>query len=190
MFKLNSQKGFTLIEALVATAIFVVVIAVGTGVFLTISRAQHKAVSISETQQDARFALEAMVKEVRMGTVDYQYYEDNNINLGKGIGELAIQGSNQNYLVFRKNTSGQLEVAINPSYQKTPSNFQAMTRTDVKVEKLTFFVHPTYNPYQSEVEKKQPRVTILLQAKVEDKKDPSKTAVIDLETTVTSRMYK
>ncbi len=190
MFKKYSQKGFTLIESLVATAIFVVVIAVGTGVFLTISRAQQKAVSVSETQQDARFALEAMVKEVRMGTIDYQYYTDNDIILSKGITQLAIQGSDKNYLVFRKGDGNQLEVAINPSYQKSPGNFQAMTRTDVIVEKLTFFINPIYNPYQSGVEKRQPRVTILLQAKVEDKKDPAKTSVIDLETTVTSRVYK
>ncbi|MFC1652061.1 PilW family protein [Patescibacteria group bacterium] len=194
MKKVRSKQGFSLIESLIATAIFVVVVAVGAGVFLTVSRAQHKAISVSEVQKDARFALEAIVKEVRMGEIDFDYYEDNDINLTGEVDQLAIYGSNKEFLVFKKSGAnkeeGQLEVAINPSYQKTPENFQSMVREEVKIKTLSFYINPSESPYKEGGVKKQPRVTIILQAEVGDKDDSSKSVEINLQTTVTSRVYK
>ncbi|TES96829.1 prepilin-type N-terminal cleavage/methylation domain-containing protein [Patescibacteria group bacterium] len=193
-FKKTNSAGFSLIESLIATAIFVVVVAIGAGVFLTVSRAQHKAISVSEAQKDTRFALEAIVKEVRMGTIDFKYYEDNKIDLEGEVNELAIYGSSKEYLVFRKvggdQEGGQLEVAINPSYQKLPGNFQSMIRENVEIKKLSFYISPSESPYKEGGEKKQPRVTIILQSEVKDQDDPVKTVKIDLQTTVTSRVYK
>jgi prepilin-type N-terminal cleavage/methylation domain-containing protein len=186
----KSQKGFTLIEALVAMAIFVVVVAVGAGIFLTISRAQQKAINVSETQKDARFALEAMVKEVRMGTIDYQYYEDNDLDLSKKISELAIVSSNQEYLVFRQSADSKLEVAINAAYQKKPTNFQPMVREGVKIQTLNFYISPFSSPYKEGAIRKQPRATIILRSEIQDQKNPERNIKVDLETTVTSRVYK
>ncbi|MCK5472060.1 type II secretion system protein [Candidatus Gracilibacteria bacterium] len=72
--KITSREGFTLVEAIVALSIFLIVIAMATGIF-TDSFANKRKIKLSRTlYEEARIALERIVKEVRRGTIDYEEY--------------------------------------------------------------------------------------------------------------------
>ncbi len=67
----HTQRGFTLIEIVVSLALFSVVAVVAIGAFLKIIAANRRAQAIETAVNDASFALESLVRDLRVGT-DYQ----------------------------------------------------------------------------------------------------------------------
>lgn len=63
------RQGFTLIELMVAMAIFAVVITVVLGVFSMAIRAQKRVITLQNIQESAKFIIEFMAKEIRMSTI-------------------------------------------------------------------------------------------------------------------------
>ncbi len=70
-FARPASKGFTLIEIMVATAIFSVVMTIATGALLTIIDANRKSQSLKSVINNLNFALEDMSRNIRVGK---QYY--------------------------------------------------------------------------------------------------------------------
>lgn len=62
------QKGFTLLEMIVSLGIFSVVIVAAIGLMISIVNAQIKAANIQAVQDNIRFSLELMTKEIRTGS--------------------------------------------------------------------------------------------------------------------------
>ena len=102
------KNGFTLIEVLIASAIFVVLITTAVATFGFSSDLQEKNLAIREASQNARFVIEAIARDVRLadsftissdGTridlvkdgqdISY-YFSDNNIYYDDGNGEEVL----------------------------------------------------------------------------------------------------
>lgn len=66
---MKKNKGYTMIELLVALSIFVIVVVVVLGLFSTAIKGQRKVISQQNVQENARFLLEFMAKEIRMSTI-------------------------------------------------------------------------------------------------------------------------
>lgn len=64
----QNQNGFTLLEMVVSIGIFSVVIVATIGLMLSISSAQIKASNIQAVQDNIRFGLELLTKEIRTGS--------------------------------------------------------------------------------------------------------------------------
>ncbi len=73
IFQLNSnnhqkkQGGFTLVEMMVATGIFVIVAMIVGGVFVTLTQASKKAQSIKTIVDNLNFAMDSMVINMKTG---------------------------------------------------------------------------------------------------------------------------
>jgi len=65
---MQSQKGFTLIEMIVAVALFAVVMLVSVGALLSLVGANRKAQSLQSVMNNLNIALDGMVRSVRMGS--------------------------------------------------------------------------------------------------------------------------
>ncbi len=63
------MRGFTLIELIVATAIFVVVIGIIGGIYIQINKAQRISVEIQNSLGSMRYPLEVIAKAIRMSNV-------------------------------------------------------------------------------------------------------------------------
>ena len=70
-FGRRRAPGFTLLEMIVATGIFSVVVVASIGITLSVKSAQEKASNIQNIQDNVRFAVESMTKELRQGS-NYQ----------------------------------------------------------------------------------------------------------------------
>ncbi len=70
----RSTQGFTLVEALVAIAVFVIVMGVSTSIFTDAFALDHKTKASRLLYEESRVALDRIVKEVRRGTIDYEEY--------------------------------------------------------------------------------------------------------------------
>lgn len=66
--KTNYTKGFTLIEMMIAIGIFAVVVTITSGTFILSLKGQRKSVTAQNVADNARYAMEIMAKEIRMGS--------------------------------------------------------------------------------------------------------------------------
>lgn len=64
----NLQPGFTLIEMIVAVALFAVVMVVAVGALLSLTGANKKAQAIQSVMNNLNITLDGMVRNIRMGT--------------------------------------------------------------------------------------------------------------------------
>lgn len=65
---LGSSKGFTLLEMIVATAVFILIMTMAMESLLNINNAQKKIESFRTVSDNINFALDAMSREIRTGS--------------------------------------------------------------------------------------------------------------------------
>ncbi len=64
----KADGGFTLIELLVSIAVFAIVVAINTNMFLNAISGQRKAIATQNVSDSARYAMEIISREIRMGS--------------------------------------------------------------------------------------------------------------------------
>jgi prepilin-type N-terminal cleavage/methylation domain-containing protein len=174
--KLKNKKngGFTLIELMVATSIFVVVMLIAMGSLLIASDSARKAQSLRSAMDNVSFAIETMSRALRVGT-DYSCDTDTSGSYtatsnkdcplsGTGGGAIIFtpqgHGASQWDTAFKRN---QLVAGGPYSLQKcdTVNGCIDITSPDVDVQTLKFFVEGS-----STVDTKQPSVYIIMKGTV------------------------
>lgn len=172
---LASRRGFTLLEMLIALGIFSVVMIITVGAVLALQQAQVKASRIQDMQDNLRFSVESMTKEMRTGT-DF---------LPSG----AISGLPNGYdqLVFTRSDGVQIGYcrASNAIRKMTAiincASGAPVTDDAIAVEQLVFYViGNALGPSDG-----QPRITIALRA---SSADPILATTFRIQTTVTQRL--
>ena len=68
MNKINSKKGFTLIEVMVATSIFMIVMLAAMGGLLTASASAKKARALRIAMDNVNYAMDSMSRTIRLGS--------------------------------------------------------------------------------------------------------------------------
>ncbi|XOU94481.1 MAG: PilW family protein [Candidatus Kerfeldbacteria bacterium] len=162
--KLNNS-GFTLIEMLIAISIFSLVLIVATNIYITINNSQRKVVTQQKIQDDIRFLFEAIAQEIRLGSINYDFYENNNINLHTGLGGsdnsiLAINSQSGDEIFFRRSSdpfntnNGQgnkVEYCtvndFNDCALDDDTLWQSVTPAGVETLDLRFAITPSANPF-------------------------------------------
>lgn len=167
------MKGFTLIELLVAGSIFTVISFVAIGAFINVSDAQRRSAAMQNVLDSSRFAMEQMVKEIRMGK-DYSLY---------GSGQLFFDAAGTSAtppgkVTYKKNGNA-LE------RKGASGGFAAITPNSVIVEDLIFSLR---QPADSQPADSQPMITIFLKVKSLATKANTE-ASVNLQTTVSSRQF-
>jgi len=134
--------GFTVIELLVGIGLFAMVMTALTGAFLTTFRSQRQAFAFLATQNNVRYALEKMAREMRTGS-GFSSSQTDLISFTNDKGEsvtYCLAGS-----AIRRD-SGACSV-----------NSPAITASNVIVERLRFVLDGA-----SAGDGRQPRITILV----------------------------
>lgn len=189
----KSQKGFTLVEMLIAMAIFITFTGILISSYTSIVRSQREANDYRLMYSEARSVFESLTAELREGMVDY-----GNLNYAAGV---SNGGLNELYLVSK---DGQIKTHVEYDdnlgvvrVQKSkknfvPGDFADLNSSDVKVTKLKFYVSPVIDPYdpqyvENDLNQFHPKVTIY--AEFERILKSGKTYTTSLQTTVSSRIY-
>jgi len=118
------NRGFSLVELLVATALFTIVVAVSAGSFLSILEASRQSRELNSLMRDVDFAMEDMSRTIRTGS-------------GFPVGNypkssLAFTDENGKTVEYRLNNQ-KIEKRVDGSY-----GFSPLTSEDIEVTKLTF----------------------------------------------------
>ncbi len=178
-FKLiNSEKGFTLVEAVVATAVFAFVISSIIGVYLSVLKLDRKARAQRAVYDNSRFIMEFLSKEIRNGSIDYASYG------GTVPANPDLYVKNQSNEIERFFLSG-----TNMSLTKNAATTN-LNSGGVQVTKLTFLIAPTVNPYTTaKLANEQPHVTVLLELTSNYGINSSDQAKINVQDTFAMRIY-
>jgi prepilin-type N-terminal cleavage/methylation domain-containing protein len=194
-------RGFTLMELLVVMSIFSTVVLMASDIFLMSDRAERKVFASERIQADARFTMEAIVREIRTGTLDYSYYSGRGTPIGTPDGELALIESDGTPIKFKVSDDTNANLCANAQSapcllvtvgaNATPA---AITPQDEAVRTVKFYISPTSDPnvfdpatgtYANDV---QPHVTVVLVLESRDDRSGEQ-SVVYLQTTAENRSY-
>jgi prepilin-type N-terminal cleavage/methylation domain-containing protein len=182
----HNKSGFTLVEMLVAIAIFVTALTAVSAIFTFSNKSQRTTQALSDTQSDARFALEVMAQNIRRGSIDYASTEYGGTIASNPQDVLVLRDTNNNQVWFKKVTSGTQGVA---QMSEDGSTWVDLTPPDVSVALLKFYISPATDPFlASPVTNQQPLVTItMVTSSTADAGESLLPTYI--QTTVASRQY-
>ena len=177
---LSSKSGFTLVEMLVAVAIFSIVLVVAMGAILTIIDANRKAQTLSSVMTNLNFALESMTRTIKTGVdpvLSGGVLEVDAIDLSGGdftrrkISFKLDESSGQGQIVRRIGSSG---------------SYIPITAPEVDITKMNFALYgESVPPTQSSGEFDQPRTLITIEGVVTISEDIQST--FRIQTTVSQR---
>lgn len=196
--KFNKQSGFTLVEIIVSTAIFVVVMGAMLGLFTQTLQINRRVQATRELVQGSRNFTETVTREVRNGRIDYSSWTtecDVDNYLTDKNQSLAILTRSGDQLCFYLANSGIFYLK-----KKTPSGvyvdavFDA-TRFKINPDTFRFIVRPKTDPNPDTggttgcngcIPGIQPFVTILAQFQLTS---GNTSAMIDYQTTISTDVY-
>ncbi len=111
--KKKSGAGFTLVEILLATALFSMTMLIGTSVFILAHRTQRIITASQKLQDDTRYIMEAISRDIKFTTVDYGCYNQSTQTCypadftGTGDANISLQTSHgQANVLALKHSSG------------------------------------------------------------------------------------
>ena len=199
-YKLQTTKGFSLIELLVSMALFIVVLTIGIGALLVLISTNLKAQNMQEAVGNVQFALDSMAREIRTG---YSYYctSSTPASTPGGVEDVSpcsrgtylsvIEGGasltegqdfSSKRIEYRYNASSR---AIERRIPSQSSTWVRLTSPSVYINSMHFNVNGTAQK-QTSSDESQPNVTIFISGTVTGISNTSST--FTLQTTVTQRV--
>jgi type II secretory pathway pseudopilin PulG len=183
--KIPTASGFTLLETIVSLGILTIVVLIGIGALFTIVHANRKAHAEKSVMDNLQFAVEGMVRSLRVGNT---YHCGASGNLGGTAdcptsGDTAIAfepsggdpNSESDQVVYTLD-SGAIVISTDGG-----GSFLAVTAPEVVVDNLHFYVAG------ATVATEQPRVLIVLKGHVGTATSPEHTN-FSLQTLVSQRV--
>jgi uncharacterized protein (TIGR02599 family) len=160
----KNNKGFTLVELLVSLALFSIVILVVLSILSMGITGQRKVLALQGAQENARFILEFIAKELRMSVIN-----------GSTASTLDITRSDGNRIGYSF-TNGNIERRTIPGGQGGAINSDSVTVSG------SFYVAGV-----GKADSQQPKVTIILGVSGKGTKTEEQ-ARIDMQTTLSQRI--
>ena len=191
MFHVPSLRGFTLIEMMVAFAIFAVIMVVAVGSLLSLIRANYKAQTTKTVVNNLHFALENMSRNIRTGT-GYHCGGSGDLTVARDCtstaeSQFVFKSRDGSYVMYRlfggsisRSKSSDTGVLV------SSANFIPITAPEVQVDTLSFYVDGADRSNEPGNNKEQPRVFILVKGSMLGKnKFPTR---FDIQTLVSQRL--
>jgi prepilin-type N-terminal cleavage/methylation domain-containing protein len=183
------QFGFTLMEIVVATAIFAIVISSVLALFNYVLRINSRVQAARHVAQGARVFTEILSREIRNGRISYaqtgscnpvvSYTSDNNR-------QLALTTYNGDKLCFYLNTSDEKLYMERITSSGTITDTINPSRFTINASTFRFVVKPTTDPLSNN-QGVQPLVTIMAEFVVN--KNGRDQVVVPYQTTISSDIY-
>ncbi len=179
------NRGYTLIEILVAVGIFFIVIAAPTGFFVGSIKGQQKALSSQELLDQTSYVLEYMSRAIRMAKKDDITeldccWEEDKVNYKITHGDQGIK--------FRNYDGDKCQEFYfeNGAIKEDKTGYSGpIALTSDSLEVISFKVGPSDSWDQGDND--QPRITLFLEIKGTRSARPELQPVIKIQTTISQR---
>ena len=198
------QKGFTLIEAIVSTALFAFVVSSMIGVYIAVLRLDTRTRAQRVVANDARFIMDYLAREIRNGRIDYASYP-NQLTCEFSCGNPAYQPTDL-YLINQNNEAERIDFwnsttnAVMSRFDCSaadcdiritkPSGTTKLNSDNVRVTMLKIYTTPWGDPFAPCPPcdyNQQPNVTVMLQ--LISNTSPRDMVKINLDSTFSTLYY-
>lgn len=193
----KNNKGFTLLEMIVAMFLFTLIMLAATQIFQLVIEGQRNALASQDIQESMRYALEVMSKEIRMAKRSDGDCPANPPPLAVNRIFNFNTSDNEKILYFKNKDDECVSYYLGFCNPSSPDlnglrirrgalvNAACLTPSNIKVNSLKFTVidNPIAGPLNS-----QPRVTISMDLEVMGKAMHKQN--IKIQTTISSRYYE
>lgn len=186
-------------EMLVALTLFSVVVTVTTDLFFTFQRTSRRTENLESVVASGRLMMEQIAREARQGTIDYDWYARQSIDLSARAA--------QPVLALRDREGGQVQFEFDENLgtlmmSRRGGNPESLNSPDTAVLRNAYFsITPASDPFQFISDQDdpragqfgadiQPRVTILLALRTAALRGQQNYLEYDLQTTISSRVYR
>lgn len=173
MIRNHGQKGFSLVEALVAASLFMVIIVIVSGLYIRVLGLQRRANGAARVQENALFVVETVAREVRVSTVDAPVSDCSSGSNPIESSSITITPSHIGAPVIYRLNNGIVE-------RDEGGQIREITSSEVFFDDLTFIVNC------SAADDEQARVTVTMTVS-NNTFLPQNQASMTLQTTVVSR---
>lgn len=184
-------------EMLVALTLFSVVVSISTDLFFTFQRTGRKTENLEMLVGNGRLMMEQVSREVRQGMIDYNWYDQQSIDLS------AQPTQNVLALLDREGNSIQFNFDADAGTvsMRRFGVEEALNSSGIVVRNAYFSITPTSDPFQfiSDTGDSrlgqfgtniQPRVTALFALRGSASAGQQNYVEYDLQTTISSRVYR
>lgn len=194
----KSNCGFTLIEILVSTAIFTIVLSALTAAFVYISQLQRRTNAIRAANDNVRYVSDFLSKEIRNGSLlpisssslnPCASYVATNVQSHNWLQIINVNGDQECFYLGAAGSGGnpgsvssngpELWIVKQPAGAASALATQSLNLSAAQITNITFTVE-NYNPTNPSL---QPFVTI--QGTVVSNKDPQDVVSVPFETSIT-----
>lgn len=189
IFTPNKQKGFTLIEMIISTSIFVVAMLIIVGALISLENASRKSRAIRTATDNLSAAIDSMSRNIRMGTYIHcgstgTLNQPQNCPMTDSLGaggdtflvfesQLGSVSNDADQYVYRLN-AGRIERSTDRG-----STYMSLTSPEINITDLRFYVTGT------ETSNNQPYVTMLVRGVVLP--GTTSSTVFNIQTTIGMR---
>ncbi len=171
---MRGNKGFTLIEMIIALGVFVILMTSIAGVFLVVQRSQRTSLVKERLQTDARYILDTMVGDIRTGAPDY--------SVAPSPTTLNVKDEDGARILYQRATVGCPVGSASCILRQEGLVTAPITSAGVAVDAFTVIISPSVPAGM-----KQPMVTLFLTlSSNEGLPNPVK---LSIQTSASSRVY-
>lgn len=177
----KSVRGYTLIEMMVAIAVFIIVVSIAVGAYVNSLRSQRAALFLMAVNDNVSLTIEQMTREMRVGA---------DITMVPPAGpsdppRINFVDQSGRYISYRHEGNAVERSACAPGQCPQPLEWLPMTSELVRVTSLEFDIRPGNPPYGGSPDFTPTRITIALT--VEADHPMLRANPITLQTTITVR---
>lgn len=183
-------------ETVLVLGIFSIATTYAISIFVQSNAVQKRTANIQRTTSDARYVLEVMAREFRMGSLDYTFagYQ---LPFEGVQSVLALRDENNQPVRFRRAEveAGRWAAQICASSEACAADIDWLdiTPPELSVERLSFYLSPAESPFVWQLPdyaaNQQPLLTIVLETK-SLLNDPTAAHLSHFQTTVSGRSYQ
>ncbi|OIP80074.1 hypothetical protein COW94_01120 [Candidatus Peregrinibacteria bacterium CG22_combo_CG10-13_8_21_14_all_44_10] len=200
--KNNNNQAFTLIEMVVAIAIFTIFISMISGTYLYVARAQRDSAEMRKVYSGARDVVSDISQDVKLQSVYYGCYEGSAMGISECLTTVDLtQGNEVDHLALYSGDEAEVfyaedgvvyvnEYVFDGASWLPASGYEdgakAVTAAPLTVDGLYFRIFPAYDPdeYYDDVSLQfQPHITVYIDSSYSDILNFS------LQTSVSTRTY-
>jgi len=137
------QKGFTLLEMLLAMGIFVILVSIASATFVQTLRTQRAVTSLNQSLNNAALVIEQMAREARTGSAFNDVSGEVSV-----LNFTNVNGEEVSYKMINGFADGKSFSAIGrcvggPSVCQSDANYKPLTAPSVAVDNLKFILQGT-----------------------------------------------
>lgn len=192
--QIKSESGFTLVEIIVSTAIFITVVSAMLALFNYTLQINRRVQALREVVQSSRTFTETLTREIRNGRINYESQDAECIAsnyTSEDNKSLAIQTkSGERLCFFVDKSSGDFYLKKTSATTSSTNLVFESTRFRIIPETFRFFVVPNTDPNEETgvgYPEQQPFVTIVAQFEL-DGVDTTPT-IVNYQTTISTDVY-